>query len=177
MKKVLFLILSLLLEAGAFAPCRFVSPNVVLRVTEDAVAESSSDNMEPMDSASNIAMEKMRRAQELRAQEVFMKRSTGKYKCSNCNWEYDETKGDSFMIGGMIQPGTPFAELPSNWRCPTCRASKDSFIETLIEIPGFAVNQGYGLGGNTMTGGQKNSLIFGGLFAFFLLFMAGYGLS
>jgi len=176
--KLLIFILTLLTQARAFAPTPLVSPTVfILRVTEDAIAESSSNSMEPMDSASNIAMEKMKKAQELRAQEVFMKRSTGKYKCSNCNWEYDEAKGDSFMIGGMIQPGTPFAELPSNWRCPTCRASKDSFIEDLIEIPGFAVNQGYGLGGNTMTSGQKNSLIFGGLFAFFLLFMAGYGLS
>ena len=84
--------------------------------------------------------EKARRADELRAQEVFMKRSTGLHKCSNCDWQYDPAKGDSFLIGGMIQPGTPFEELPSNWRCPTCRASKDSFREIVEEIPGFEVS-------------------------------------
>lgn len=106
-----------------------------------------------------------------------MKRSTGIHKCSNCDWEYDVNKGDSYMIGGMIKPGTPFSELPSNWRCPTCRASKDNFKEVTEEIPGFAVNQGYGFGGNSMTAGQKSGIVFGGLFLFFILFLAGYGLS
>lgn len=69
-----------------------------------------------------------------------MKRSTGLHKCSNCDWEYDPAKGDSFLIGGMIKPGTPYEELPSNWRCPTCRASKDSFVEVVEEIPGFEVS-------------------------------------
>lgn len=131
----------------------------------------------PMDLASRLALEKQKKADDLRAQEVFIQRSTGKYKCSNCDWEYEESKGDAFMIGGLIQPGTPFTELPSNWRCPRCRASLDSFNEVTEEIPGFAVNQGYGFGGNSMTGGQKNTLIFGGLFVFFLLFLGGYGLS
>ena len=130
-----------------------------------------------MDAASKLALEKQKKVEELKAQEVFIQKSTGIHKCSNCDWEYDETKGDSFMIGGMIKPDTPFVELPSNWRCPTCRASKDSFYEVTVEIPGFEVNQGYGFGGNSLTGGQKNSLIFGGLGFFFLLFLGGYGLS
>jgi rubredoxin len=109
-----------------------------------------------MDDATLAAMAKARRAQELRAQEVFMKKSTGKHKCSNCDWEYDEAKGDAMMIGGMIQPGTTFEVLPNNWRCPVCRASKDSFAEVVEEIPGFAVNQGYGFGANAWTAGQKN---------------------
>jgi rubredoxin len=130
-----------------------------------------------MDAETRLAMEKARRAQELREQEVFMKRSTGKYVCTNCDWVYDETKGDSMMIGGQIQPGTAFSDLPSNWRCPVCRASKDSFTEEVIEIPGFAVNQGYGFGTNSMTAGEKSGLIFGGLGFFFLLFLAGYALN
>jgi rubredoxin len=130
-----------------------------------------------LDSETFKQLEKQRRAAELRAQEVFMKKSTGIYKCSNCDWEYDETKGDSMMIGGMIQPGTKFESLPNNWRCPVCRASKDSFNEVVEEIPGFEVNQGYGFGTNSWTAGQKNLAIFGGLGFFFLLFLSGYALS
>lgn len=132
---------------------------------------------DPMGAAMSEQDEKFRRAQELRAQEVFIKKSTGKHECVNCGWIYDETKGEQGVIGGTIKAGTPFAELPLNWRCPTCRASKDSFKELSEVIPGFAVNQGYGLGGNSLTSGQKSNLIFGGLFLFFLLFIAGYGLS
>jgi rubredoxin len=137
----------------------------------DPMAESLVD-METMKQ-----LEKQRRAQELREQEVFMKKSTGKHKCSNCDWIYDEQKGDVIMIGGMIQPGTTFEELPSNWRCPVCRASKDSFADMVIEIPGFAVNQGYGFGTNSWTAGQKNTAIFGGLAVFFILFLSGYAMS
>jgi rubredoxin len=130
-----------------------------------------------MDAATKLALEKQRKADELRAQEVFMKRSTGLHKCSNCDWEYNPEKGDSFLIGGMIKPGTEFKDLPSNWRCPTCRASKDSFFEVVETIPGFEVNQGYGFGTNSMTSGQKNTLIWGSIAGFFLLFLSGYALS
>lgn len=133
--------------------------------------------MEEMDEETRRQMEKSRRADELRAQEVFMKKSTGKHKCTNCEWEYDEEKGDSMMIGGTIKPGTAFAELPSNWRCPVCRASKDSFTEVVEEIPGFEVNQGYGFGTNSWTAGQKNLAVFGGLGLFFLLFLSGYAMN
>ena len=41
-------------------------------------------------------------------------------------------------------------------------------------IAGFEENQTYGFGTNTMTGDSKNLLIFGGLAAFFILFLGGY---
>lgn len=141
-----------------------------------AIAEEVEEE-EPMDAATRLAMEKQRKADELRAQEVFMKRSTGLHQCSNCDWEYDPEKGDSFLIGGMIKPGTEFDDLPSNWRCPTCRASKDNFNEVVETIPGFEVNQGYGFGTNSMTSGEKNTLIWGSLAAFLFLFIGGYALS
>lgn len=153
------------------------APEADASASPSVIAEEQAEDEELMDEGSRIQLEKQRRADELRAQEVFMTRSTGKHKCTNCDFEYDEEKGDSYLIGGMVQPGTPFSELPSNWRCPTCRASKDSFEEVLQEIPGFEVNQGYGLGFNTMTGGQKNGIIFGGLAFFFILFLSGYGMS
>lgn len=130
-----------------------------------------------IDSEQLKQLEKQRRAQELREQEVFMQKGTGIYKCGNCDWEYDEAKGDVMMIGGMVKPGTQFEALASNWRCPVCRASKDSFKEVVEEIPGFEVNQGYGFGANSWSAGQKNLAIFGGLGLFFLLFIGGYAMS
>ena len=180
-------VVSTYVVAFAPAPARVQSRQVrrtsfQLRMNEIDQSTSSGtsvveEDVTPMDAATKLALEKQRKADELRAQEVFMKRSTGLYKCSNCDWEYDPAKGDSFLIGGMIKPGTAFEDLPSNWRCPTCRASKDSFTEVVEEIPGFEVNQGYGFGTNSMTTGQKNALIWGGLGFFFLLFLSGYALS
>jgi rubredoxin len=153
------------------------SPAATTVSKDDAVVDPMEEAMEEMDEQTRKAMEKARRADELRAQEVFMKKSTGKHKCTNCDWEYDEAIGDSKMIGGTIAPGTAFAELPSNWRCPVCRASKDSFVEVVEEIPGFEVNQGYGFGTNSWTSGQKNLAVFGGLGLFFLLFLSGYAMN
>jgi rubredoxin len=158
------------------------APTSLFMTTEEPMTTAVS--VDPMDEAlidvdegTRRAMEKAKRAEELRAQEVFMKKSTGLHKCTNCDWEYDQAKGDSMMIGGQIKPGTKFNELPDNWRCPVCRASKDAFMEVVEEIPGFEVNQGYGFGTNSWSAGQKNSAIFGGLAFFFALFIGGYGLS
>lgn len=162
-----------------------IAPMIRLSMAEGETtpsAATSSDPMadameEEMDDATREQYEKMRRSQELREQEVFMKLSTGKHICTNCDWEYDETKGDAMMIGGMIKPGTKFDDMPADWRCPVCRASKDAFREVVEEIPGFEVNQGYGFGTNSWTSGQKNAAIFGGLAAFFVVFLSGYAMS
>jgi hypothetical protein len=68
-------------------------------------------------------------------------------------------------------------DLPSDWGCPTCGAAKATFQVQEQEIAGFAVNQQYGLGTNTMTAGQKSILIYGSLAVFFALFLAGYFLD
>mmetsp|Transcript_26838 Transcript_26838/g.58876 ORF Transcript_26838/g.58876 Transcript_26838/m.58876 type:complete len:200 (-) Transcript_26838:1970-2569(-) len=163
------------------------APMIRLYMAEGETTPATATSSDPMDEmmeeeremndAEREQMEKIRRSQELREQEVFMKKSTGKHKCTNCDWEYDETKGDSMMIGGMIKPGTKFDDMPADWRCPVCRASKDAFNEVVEEIPGFEVNQGYGFGTNAWSSGQKNLAIFGGLAAFFLLFISGYAMS
>ncbi|GMI33666.1 hypothetical protein TeGR_g10760, partial [Tetraparma gracilis] len=127
--------------------------------------------------ALDLQARKAARVAELKSQEVFIKRETGVFKCDNCGYEFDEAKGDAGLIGGQFAAGTKFADLPANYRCPTCRSSKDGFAPVVEEIAGFAVNQGYGFGTNAMTGGQKNLLIFGGLGAFFVLFLGGYGMS
>jgi len=150
---------------------------VAVRMSEGQTVDPMEEAMDTVDDETKKQMEKAKRAQELREQEVFMTKSTGKHKCTNCDWEYDQEKGDSMMIGGMIKPGTEFKELPADWRCPVCRASKDAFVEVVEEIPGFEVNQGYGFGTNSWTAGQKNLAIFGGLGLFFFLFLGGYALS
>ena len=49
-----------------------------------------------------------------------------KYVCSLCGWEYDESAG--YLEGG-IAPGTPWSEVPEDFKCPLCNVGKDSFEE------------------------------------------------
>ena len=49
-----------------------------------------------------------------------------KYRCKICGYIYDPEKGDP---DGGIKPGTPFEEIPDDWVCPVCGASKDEFEE------------------------------------------------
>ena len=57
-------------------------------------------------------------------QEIVFKTATGKYVCSVCNYVYDPEKGDPEH---GIPAGTPFEELPDDWRCPRCKQPKDKF--------------------------------------------------
>lgn len=65
-------------------------------------------------------------------------------------------------------------DLPEDWSCPICGAQTSNFRTKAREIAGFAENQRYGLGTNSMTSGQKSLLIFGSLLGFFFLFLGGY---
>ena len=47
-----------------------------------------------------------------------------KYVCDPCGYVYDPREGDS---AGGVKPGTAFADLPPDWVCPICGASKDRF--------------------------------------------------
>ncbi len=47
-----------------------------------------------------------------------------KYKCTVCGYIYDPELGDP---DGGIKPGTPFEEIPDDWVCPLCGASKNEF--------------------------------------------------
>ncbi|MBR5531872.1 MAG: rubredoxin [Bacteroidales bacterium] len=52
-----------------------------------------------------------------------------KYICTKCKWIYDPKIGDS---DGGIAPGTDFKNIPDDWVCPICGATKDKFKE-LVE--------------------------------------------
>lgn len=47
-----------------------------------------------------------------------------KYRCKVCGWIYDEAKGDP---DNGIAPGTRFEDLPAEFICPLCGASKEEF--------------------------------------------------
>ncbi|MBD2355945.1 rubredoxin [Tolypothrix sp. FACHB-123] len=47
-----------------------------------------------------------------------------KYICTICGYEYDPELGDT---DGGIEPGTAFEDIPENWVCPICGATKDEF--------------------------------------------------
>ncbi|RLI77237.1 rubredoxin [Archaeoglobales archaeon] len=47
-----------------------------------------------------------------------------KYECSVCGYVYDEDEGDP---DNDIPAGTKWEDLPEDWVCPVCGASKDEF--------------------------------------------------
>lgn len=49
-----------------------------------------------------------------------------KYICTLCDWVYDPAEGDP---DGSIEPGTTFEDIPDDWVCPDCGATKDDFEE------------------------------------------------
>ncbi|WP_341526855.1 rubrerythrin family protein [Nostoc sp. UHCC 0302] len=49
---------------------------------------------------------------------------TRKWICVKCSLIYDPVAGDP---DSGIAPGTPFEEIPDDWECPICGASKKTF--------------------------------------------------
>jgi rubredoxin len=47
-----------------------------------------------------------------------------KYVCQVCGYTYDPEKGDP---ESNTAAGTAFEDLPDDWTCPVCGASKDQF--------------------------------------------------
>ncbi len=52
------------------------------------------------------------------------KSAGGKYRCTVCGYIYDPAVGDP---DSGIMPGTSFGEIPGDWVCPICGASKPEF--------------------------------------------------
>ena len=44
--------------------------------------------------------------------------------CTVCAYVYDPEQGDA---DSGIEPGTPFEDIPEDWICPVCGATKDQF--------------------------------------------------
>ena len=50
-----------------------------------------------------------------------------KWICTVCGYIYDPDKGDQ---ENGVPAGTVFENLPADWVCPVCGASKDDFEKT-----------------------------------------------
>jgi rubredoxin len=46
-------------------------------------------------------------------------------ECRICWHQYDPRQGDPVW---QVPPGTPFARLPEQWRCPECDADRTQFL-------------------------------------------------
>jgi rubredoxin len=46
------------------------------------------------------------------------------WQCQICNFTYDEEKG---LPDEGIAPGTPWSQVPDDWACPDCGATKADF--------------------------------------------------
>ena len=51
------------------------------------------------------------------------------FMCVICGYVYDEEKGEP---DDGIAPGTKWEDIPDDWQCPDCEATKEDF--ELIEI-------------------------------------------
>lgn len=51
-----------------------------------------------------------------------------KWQCRFCSHIYDEAQGDP---DSGISPGTRFQDLPDDWMCPDCGASKADYVEMI----------------------------------------------
>ncbi|PSC74856.1 Rubredoxin [Micractinium conductrix] len=161
-------------SAAAFRP-RSRAPQraaraVQLRLRAEAEEQQAGGELENPESE---AARKKAEADRLRAAEKFMTVGTGEASCKGCGYEYSPKRGDPEY---PVAPGTQFQQLPADWQCPVCGAEKKLFVSKQRQVAGFAENQGYGLGTNSMTEGDKSLLIFGSLAFFFVLFLAGYAL-
>ena len=49
---------------------------------------------------------------------------TTRWLCEPCGFIYDPEEGDP---DSGIDPGTPFEDIPDDWMCPICGATKADF--------------------------------------------------
>ena len=47
-----------------------------------------------------------------------------KYVCTICGYVYDPEQGDP---DNGVAPSTKWEDVPDDWECPVCGASKDDF--------------------------------------------------
>ncbi|NOR80236.1 MAG: rubredoxin [Methyloprofundus sp.] len=57
-----------------------------------------------------------------------------KYSCDICTHIYDEAKGD---LDTGIKPGTRWKDIPDDWVCPECGATKKAFTLMKLDEPGW----------------------------------------
>ena len=49
-----------------------------------------------------------------------------RFRCIVCGYVYQPDAGDPV---GSVTPGTPFEDVPVDWRCPVCAAPQEKFFK------------------------------------------------
>jgi len=89
--------------------------------------------LSPQNSPTYIDREKLGDEPEPEPEEEVVQEKTSStssdaiFICTICGFHYDPEEGDP-TIG--IPPGTPFEDLPDDYKCPICNAGKDYFRES-----------------------------------------------
>ena len=55
----------------------------------------------------------------------YERRICMKYMCEPCGYVYDPAEGDP---DSGIEAGTAFEDIPDDWCCPVCGATKEDFV-------------------------------------------------
>eukprot|EP00172_Hildenbrandia_rubra_P004281 Plantae.Rhodophyta-Hildenbrandia_rubra.ctg8330.p1 GENE.Plantae.Rhodophyta-Hildenbrandia_rubra.ctg8330~~Plantae.Rhodophyta-Hildenbrandia_rubra.ctg8330.p1 ORF type:complete len:224 (+),score=38.83 Plantae.Rhodophyta-Hildenbrandia_rubra.ctg8330:44-673(+) len=161
-------------DTGEEVAVSLVKDNKLDERQVDVGEEGSTAVEEGEEEEEDTRTEEQKEIDRLRAAEKFIRVDEGNYECTACGYVYEKNKGE-FLSG--IPKGTEFADLPADFRCPSCKSPTTMFKKKYKTIAGFAENQQYGLGSNTLTGGQKSALIYGGLLIGFLILLSGYLLN
>lgn len=77
----------------------------------------------------------------------------------------------------ISKPSHTPQELMDDYTCPVCNSPKSAFQSDARVVAGFAENQKYGLGFNSVTGSQKLLVIYGALAIGFILLIGGYAME
>ena len=91
---------------------------------EDDTEDEETKPIDIVDLANETSEQKYKREKlaeiaELKREEVFIKRETGRWECQPCGYIYEESKG--YEKYG-IAPGTPFQKI-EKFKCPNVRIS------------------------------------------------------
>ena len=62
-----------------------------------------------------------------------------RYVCTICGYVYDPEQGDP---DNGVEPGTKWADVPDDWECPVCGASKEE-CETEKPLKGRGRNKSH----------------------------------
>ena len=88
--------------------------------------------LSPKNSPTYIEKEKLdkekpseeKKKSEPQKEETDSEKSMDTFTCTICGFQYNPEEGDSTA---GIPPGTPFEDLPDDYKCPICNASKEYF--------------------------------------------------
>jgi rubredoxin len=90
-------------------------PEILQRLTKRYYAQSSKQEV-------TVVKEKERKGSDLQLAKV--------HQCKVCFTIYDERFGDS--VNNIVE-GVKFADLPKDYCCPVCEASKEEFVEVKVD--------------------------------------------